>query len=625
LAAALTEVVPTPAATAATHGPAKLPCANCGFPNEVGDRFCGNCRSPLGQPDAPAAAAAGPAPATPVASAPMAAAAAQTPGMAPATKPAQPVNPAPVQPTAPLKPGEIACPNCGTPNGPARLFCVKCATQLRAEAAPAKKPPFRLHRGMVLPFVLSAVIGLGATIGGARIGAIVLARAPQPTEQPGSPESTPFVIPGPEGDTIGFKLKPDQPKPVAPLPDDKTIRLEPYEVPTPSEANDPNHRAKWWNDTEPRIPQITQFDHGPLQGSNCVMAAGAMLAELAYGVVVTASDLRAHQSDQDGPSSYGDLNQAMKTLFGVGFLRGLLSPTQLRALSYAGAGVVVSLDYGEIPVDVRVQRTFDGNHSVYIDAFTVHGPDGRPAYWVMDPIGHFGGYKGGWWPAEDVERAGLVRSGGKIYATWAFAGGIVPERHKVLPFEAYPGASAAPTSGPTEPPPSADPMPSGDLPSPPDDPDNGTPPPEIPEWIPIDIQTNLYLIEPQPEGLACTVQPIPATCPGGIIGVLGAGGANDPTAPPINQIQVLYGTVIAPGTVQIVFDSPPGTDGQLWTFSDNGLPIVRTLAEPATIGSNNVSVANIQVSSSGTLSFFATATSPSYSGFSTVGSLVVRG
>jgi len=194
--------------------------------------------------------------------------------------------------------------------------------------------------------VLSAVIGLGATIGGARIGAIVLARAPQPTEQPGSPESTPFVIPGPEGDTIGFKLKPDQPKPVAPLPDDKTIRLEPYEVPTPSEANDPNHRAKWWNDTEPRIPQITQFDHGPLQGSNCVMAAGAMLAELAYGVVVTASDLRAHQSDQDGPSSYGDLNQAMKTLFGVGFLRGLLSPTQLRALSYAGAGVVVSLDYG---------------------------------------------------------------------------------------------------------------------------------------------------------------------------------------------------------------------------------------------------------------------------------------
>ena len=509
------------------------------------------------------------------------------------------------------------------PNAPTRMFCIRCATQLRAEALPPKKPPFRVHRGMLLPFVLSAVIGLGATVGGARIGAIVLARngGPEPT---GAPNATALVLPGGDGDPVGLELTPAEPKPLVPKPDEATIRLANYAVPTPSEVNDPGRRAPWWNDTVPRVQAITQFDGGPLAKSNCVMAAGAMLAELAFGIVTTASFLRSRQSDQEGPSSYGNLNEAVGKAFGVGFLRGFLTATQLRALSYAGAGVVVSLVYAEIPENIRVQRSFTGNHSVYLDAFTPNGPDGRPAYWVMDPIGRaWRGYKGAWWPAEDIERAALVRSGGRIYATWAFAGGIVPDRHKILPPDAYPGGQTAAPTGSAA---TADPMPSGDLPSPLEDPDSGTPPPEIPAWIgPIDIQTNVYLVEPKPEGLACTIQPVPAGCPGGIIGVIGPGGANDPTAPPINAIDILYGTVIAPGTVQIIFDAPAGTTGQLWTWSGIGLPLLQTIAQPALIGTNNVSVANIAVDSSGTLSFFATATSPSYSGFSTVGTLVVGG
>jgi len=106
--------------------------------------------------------------------------------------------------------------------------------------------------------------------------------------------------------------------------------------------------------------------------------------------------------------------------------------------------------------------------------------------------------------------------------------------------------------------------------------------------------------------------------------VIGPGGPNDPTAPPLNTIDILYGTVIAPGTVQIVFDAPTGTTGQLWTFSGGGIPLLQTIAQPAIIGSTNVSVANIAVDASGTLSFFATATSPTFSGFSTLGTLVVR-
>ena len=104
-----------------------------------------------------------------------------------------------------------------------------------------------------------------------------------------------------------------------------------------------------------------------------------------------------------------------------------------------------------------------------------------------------------------------------------------------------------------------------------------------------------------------------------------AGGANDPTAPPINNIEILYGNIIAPNTVQVVFDAPAGTTGQIWTWSGAGLPLLQSISQPAVIGSNTVSVANIYVDTSGTLSFFATATSPSFSGISTVGTLVVGG
>ena len=603
------------AASASTAG--KVACPTCAFVNDADDLYCGSCRTPLGGAASGAAAAgaaagAGGAAASAPAAAVAAPAVASQTSLPPPPKPTQPVT------AEPLKPGEIACPSCGAANPAIRMFCAKCATQLRAEALPPKKAPFRVHRGMVLPFVLSAVIGLGAAVGGARLGAIVLARAPQPT---GGPDGSPVVLPGPSGQPVGIKLTPAAPKPLDPLPDNSTIRLADYEVPTPSEANDPEHRSPWWSDTLPRVPAVSQFDGGPLEKVNCVMASGAMLARLAFGIVTTGSQLRALQGDQDGASSYGDLDAAVEKGWGVGFLRGLLTPTQLRALSYAGAGIVVSLDYGAIPADVRVQRSFEGNHSVYVDAFTPNGPDGGPAYWVMDPIGHaWAGYKGGWWPAEHIERAGMSRSGGRIYATWAFAGGVIPDRHKILPPDAYPGG---PTAAPTDATATADPMPSGAVDVPADDPDTGTPPPEVPQWIPIDITTNVYIAAPTPEGLACTTQPVPPGCPGGIVGVIGPGTAADPTAPPVNQIDVLYGTVIAPGTVQIVFDAPSGTTGQLWTWSSTGIPLLQTFAQPATIGSNTVSIATISVDTSGTVSFFATATSPSFSGISTVGTLVV--
>ena len=197
------------------------------------------------------------------------------------------------------------------------------------------------------------------------------------------------------------------------------------------------------------MPQITQFDGGPLQGVNCTMAAGAMLARLGYGIVTTGTQLRSFQSDQDGGTSLANLNQAMQTGWELQFARGWITPTELRALLWAGAGAVIQVIYGDIPVPLRIQPSFIGAHSMYVDAFRPAGLEGEAAYYVMDPIGRPDrGYNGDWWPASVVEAAAIHFGGGRIVTAWAFAGGIAPNGpYPSLPPEAYP--SAAPGASPS--------------------------------------------------------------------------------------------------------------------------------------------------------------------------------
>ena len=151
---------------------------------------------------------------------------------------------------------------------------------------------------------------------------------------------------------------------------------------------------------------ITQFDGGPLGNVNCTMASGAMLARLGYGIVTTGSQLRALQPDQEGGTSLADLQVAIKK-WGVAFNQGAISPLQLRALLYAGAGAVIQVNYGMIPVALRLQKNFTGGHAIYVDGFRPAGTDGPAAYFVIDPLGPtWAGYKGAWWPADVVEAAG---------------------------------------------------------------------------------------------------------------------------------------------------------------------------------------------------------------------------
>jgi hypothetical protein len=592
-----------------------ITCPFCGTSNESAAEFCGNCGKPL---------AAGATPATP---APKPAAAPSTPAAAPApaAPPPTPAVPAAAPATVPAPTSAwpaaaasstlaaVICPNCGETNHPSRTFCWKCASALHP--APPPKPPARFGRSFWVSFALSSLVGLAVVVGGATLLA------------PRTVASSPITVARPNGDPVEFAVQPGTPTPLVQLPTNSTIQLASYKQgPAATASLDSTGHAPWWNATLPRIPPVSQFDGGPLAKVNCVMASGAMLARLAFGIVTTGSQLRGLQDDQNNATNYADLSTAVQRGWGVGFHKGDLTALQLRSLLWAGAGVVIGVVYGDIPVNVRLQESFTGNHSIYIDAFRPDGPDGPAAYYVMDPIGHtWAGYRGGWWPADDVERAAYAHSNGKISATWAFAGGVVPKDHPILPINAYPkgpGQSAAPTVAPTAGP--TDPMPTGDT-TLAADPGIGDPPPDIPIFLPADFVTNLYLVDPAQGVPVCATTPTPPGCPVGIVGIADFGGPGIPVATPLqSNIQFLYMNPIAVGTYQIIFSAPPQTQQSLWLWnSAGGGALQQQPVEQGIIGGNPVSFSTITVDPSSNFSFLATASGNGSSSFSTVGSLVV--
>ena len=298
--------------------------------------------------------------------------------------------------------------------------------------------------GILLRFILAVVIGAGGAFGVAAATA-----SPRSSAVPG-PQSS-YQLTAVTGDQpaalFGITAIPDQaPVKLSALPDDQTLQLvayaEPGSVPT---SGGPGYRPAWLAaDGFPRVVPITQFDGGPLQAFNCTMAAGAMLARLGYGIVTTGSQLRALQPDQVGGTSLSDLEVSMGR-FGVTFSQAPITPLQLRALLYAGAGAVVQGTYGKVPVDLRLQKDFTAGHAIYLDGFRPASADGPAAYYVIDPLGPtWTGYKGAWWPADVVEGFATAFGGGAIDAAWAFPGGHTPTTYPVLPPESYPSATPVP-------------------------------------------------------------------------------------------------------------------------------------------------------------------------------------
>src|SRR5512140_2665579 len=307
-----------------------------------------------------------------------------------------------------------------------------------------------LPLGILIRFILAAVIGAGGAFGVAAVTA--------PPASSAVPAPASYQLTAETGDQpaamFGITAIPDQtPVKLAALPDDATLQLVAFAEPGSAPVSgDPAYRPAWLAAAGfPRVVPISQFDGGPLQSSNCTMAAGAMLARLGYGIVSTGSQLRALQPDQEGGTSLSDLDVSIGR-YGVTFSEAAITPLQLRALLYAGAGAVVQGTYGDVPVDLRLQKDFTAGHAIYLDGFRPASADGPAAYYVVDPLGPvWTGYRGGWWPADVVEAFATAFGGGLINTAWAFPGGKTPTTYPVLPPAAYP----SPT--PVGPPPSVEP------------------------------------------------------------------------------------------------------------------------------------------------------------------------
>lgn len=473
-----------------------------------------------------------------------------------------------------------------------------------------------MARGLLARFLVGALVGVVAAVA---LGFVIRPRIPSTA---GSGSGTPVSVTATDGAELEFALGPANPKPLQPLPDTATIQLTAFHSAGSSADPGAGVQDPWWNNSVPRIDPISQFDGGPLQAVNCLMAAAAMLARLGYGVVTTGSQVRA-LSGVPGPggTNYQHAQDAIRQGWSIRFFQGALTPLQLRAVLWAGAGAVIDGVYGEIPIGVRLQDSFTGRHAIYVDAFSPTALGGRPAYYVMDPIGKtWAGYKGGWWPAEDVDRFAAQLPGGRIATMWAFPGGKAPANRPQLPPNAYPSAGAGATPGPSA---SMDPFPPDDLPLPPEPP-VGEPTgadPVTAGGVEI-VDTDVHI---DPGTSKCALDPPPFFCPKGIVGIIDLNGFGPrPTRPPLG-LDILYGTSIGPGMYQIIFEPPPDSRSELFFWSDvAGATLQAAKVEEGTLDGRTVAVGTITLDPALDYQFVATAEGDGIRTVSTVGALEVK-
>ncbi len=474
-----------------------------------------------------------------------------------------------------------------------------------------------MGRGLVTQFVVGALVGVVAAVA---LGVVLRPQIPSTAGQ-----GTPVSLTDGAGSEIDFQLVDSNPTPLEPLPDTATIQLTAFHPDGASPGPDGAAQDPWWKNSVPRIDAITQFDGGPLQKVNCLMAAAAMLARLGYGVVSTGSQMRALSGDTDLGTTYQNVQDAIRKGWNIRFFQGALTPVQLRAVLWAGAGAIIDGVYGEIPVGVRLQASFTGRHAIYVDAFRPAGPNNQPeaAYYVMDPIGRtWNGYKGGWWPADDVERFAAQLPGRRIATMWAFPGGKAPANRPVLPKDAYPSRPPNTTPDPSAP---ADPYPPDEddplPPQPPDGEDPGFDPPFAEQVDILDADAEIY-----PGFNKCALDPAPLFCPKGIVGVIDLDGLGPPPTRPPRVLDILYGSVIGPGMYQIIFEPPPdSTRAELWFWSDAaGSRLQAATVEEGTLGGKTVAIGTIALDPAIDYQFVATAEGDGVRTLSNVGALEVK-
>ena len=350
----------------------------------------------------------------------------------------------------------------------------------------------------------------------------------------------------------------------------------------------------------PRVTPISQFDGGRLEAANCTMAAGAMLAQVAFGIVTTGSILRSLQDDQDGGTSFSDLRTALERGYGVRPAVGAITPGQLRSLLSAGFAVAISGRYGELRPPYSLQPSFTGGHAIYVDGYFPGDAVVGEAFYVIDPLhAPYSGYRGTWWPAELLERFALVwEPARRIHAIWAFPAGATPPRVPRPP-------DLPPIPEPDDVPPAApDPAeePGIDEPAEPStadaDTDDGEEPSlgDPPSIGGYDIGTGFGL---------CLGRPPPDFCPDGILGTfrLGGGPGRLSGSP---EVEVLWVDSDRPNLMRIGFTAePPDSTVDVHYWLADGPIEVQTAPSilPLTLGGRPQLVATLPVLAEATYHF----------------------
>jgi hypothetical protein len=150
----------------------------------------------------------------------------------------------------------------------------------------------------------------------------------------------------------------------------------------------------------------------------------------------------------------------------------------------------------------------------------------------------------------------------------------------------------------------------------------GTPPPDTPKFPNLDFLKDAYLINPGPGLPTCSVVPTPPGCPAGILGIIDLGGAtNLSPSSPASDIDLLYANLISPGTYQIIFTTPVGTDANLYLWGTSGGALQQATVDAGYIGGEPVSVATVTLDTSASYSFVATASGSGVQAISSVGTV----
>lgn len=170
-------------------------------------------------------------------------------------------------------------------------------------------------------------------------------------------------------------------------------------------------------------------------------------------------------------------------------------------------------------------------------------------------------------------------------------------------------------------------MPTGGLPLPEDI--TTDPQTDEPKFPRVDFLSGLYQIDTGWSVPRCAVLPKPPDCPLGILGILDPSGFSvpttgpSPTGGPLLDLRLLYATAIAPGTYQIVFESPPDSTADVWLWGADGGRLEQALVESALIKGEPVSIATVTVDPTLSYSFVATASGDDIRATSTVGTIKV--